>query len=184
MPIETTSPALRFEKLLSSPNAIERTITELPSFKTALRRINLPCKVGKETMCSPQEAKEEWTRALRTSADGRTMITDDIDPASYHQQTPHSLPVFTSKGNSALWGNTTQKLETPGGERNRPTNWRGKRDLEQHTTNMWNHTQCQMCTTQSCRKTVGEGAEEESWSDMDRAYYPSEKNQSSNQTFW
>ncbi len=52
------------------------------------------------------------------------MITDDIDPASYHQQTPHSLPAFTSKGNSASWGNTTQKLETPGGERNRPTNWR------------------------------------------------------------
>ncbi len=82
----------RFEKLLSSHNAIERTLTELPSFKTTLRRINLSCKVGKETVCSLQEVKVEWTRALRTSADGRIMITDDIDPASYYWiSKPHTV---------------------------------------------------------------------------------------------
>lgn len=91
----TTLPLLqnkRFEKLLASHNAIERTLTKLPSFKTTLRRINLPCKVGKETVCCPQEAKEEWRRVLRTSADGRIMTTDDIDPASYHWiSKPHTV---------------------------------------------------------------------------------------------
>ncbi len=124
----TTLPLLqkkRFEKLLSSHNAIERTLTELPSFKTTLRRINLSCKVGKETVCSLQEAKVEWTRALRTSADGRIMITDDNDPASYYWiSKPHTVfPRLHLRGIQLRGAQCTQKLEPPGGERNRPTNW-------------------------------------------------------------
>lgn len=73
----------RFEKLLTSQNATERTLTEQPAFKTILRRINLPCRNGKETVCSTTEAKEEWTRVIIASADGREMTTSDIHPASY-----------------------------------------------------------------------------------------------------
>ncbi len=91
----TTLPLLqkkRFEKLLSSQTSTERTLVKLPSFQTTLRRVNLPCKVGKETVCSPQEGNEEWTRVLLTSADGRSLTTDDIDPASYHWiRKPHSV---------------------------------------------------------------------------------------------
>ncbi len=82
----TTIPLLqrrRFEKLLTSECPFERMLTELPSFQTTLRRINLPCRVGRETVCSSTEAKAEWERVWRTSADGRSGVNDDTDPASY-----------------------------------------------------------------------------------------------------
>ncbi len=82
----TTIPLLqrrRFEKLLTSECPFERMLTELPSFQTTLRRINLPCRVGRETVCSSTEAKAEWERVWRTSADGRSGVNDNTDPASY-----------------------------------------------------------------------------------------------------
>ncbi len=92
----TTLPLLqkkRFEKLLSSQTSTERTLAKLPSFQTRLRRVNLPCKVGKEMVCSPHEGKEEWTRVLLTSADGSLLTTDDIDPTSgiHWIRKPHSV---------------------------------------------------------------------------------------------
>ncbi len=91
----TTLPLLqkrRFEKLLSCQTSTERTLVMLPSFQSTLRRVNLPCRVGKETVFSPQDGNEEWTRVLVSSADGRSLVTDDIDPASYHWiRKPHSV---------------------------------------------------------------------------------------------
>lgn len=82
----TTIPLMqkrRFEKLLTSQYAISRALTELPSFNTTLRRVNLPCRIKKVVICAAKEADEEWAAVMRSSADGRSQITDDIDSASY-----------------------------------------------------------------------------------------------------
>lgn len=42
----------RFCKLLSNQNPIVKALTELPSLKTMLRRVNLPCKISTETVCT------------------------------------------------------------------------------------------------------------------------------------
>ncbi len=125
----TTLPLLQkkiFEKLLASQTSTERTLVKLPSFQTTLRRVNLPYRVGKETVCSPQEGKEEWTRVLMTSADGRSMTTDDIDPASYtgSGNPIQSFPDCISEEFSYVEERYTLKLESPGGERGRPRKWR------------------------------------------------------------
>lgn len=85
--LETTVPLLqkkRFGKLLAGQTPIDRALIELFLFKTVLRRVNLPHKVGKKIVCSTKGAKVEWTKLLRVSADGRALTTDDIDGASYH----------------------------------------------------------------------------------------------------
>lgn len=74
----------KFGKLLTSQNPIEKALTELPWFKTILQRVNLPCKIGKEEVCTTEEAKEEWTKQLKSLANGRELVTEDIVGASYH----------------------------------------------------------------------------------------------------
>ncbi len=73
----------RFEKFLTSESPFDKMLTELHSFKITLRRINLPCRVGRETVCSSSEVKAEWERMWSTSADGRSGVSDNVDPASY-----------------------------------------------------------------------------------------------------
>ncbi len=61
--ISTTIPIWqrsRTMKLLSSQNPIERALTELPSFKKALDRVNRPCRVGGEAITTVKEAREMW----------------------------------------------------------------------------------------------------------------------------
>lgn len=74
----------RFEKLLSSDNPVKKALTELPSFKSTLRKVNLPCRIGKETVCSTEQVKLEWAKQLRSSADGRENVTHDVDEASFY----------------------------------------------------------------------------------------------------
>lgn len=56
----------RFDNFLNSESPFDKMLTELPSFQTTLRRINLPCRVGRETVCSSSEVKAEWERMWRT----------------------------------------------------------------------------------------------------------------------
>ncbi len=107
----TTLPLLqkkRFEKLLSCQTSTERTLVKLPSFQTTLRRVNLPCKVGKETVCSPQEGNEDWTRVLLSSAGWKV-----VDNGRYRsrklpldQKTTLSLYQTAPQRNPAMWRNT------------------------------------------------------------------------------
>lgn len=63
----------QFSKLLASDNPLEKAITALPSFKTLLRRINLPCEVGGRTVCSTEEANAEWVNQLMASMGGKNL---------------------------------------------------------------------------------------------------------------
>lgn len=68
-----------FSKLLASDNPLEKAITVLPFFKTLLRRINLPCKVGGRTVCSTEEANAEWANQLMASMDGKNLASHNTD---------------------------------------------------------------------------------------------------------
>lgn len=112
----------RFEKLLMSQNTIERMLVELPSFKTILRRINLPCRIGKETVYSTMEAKEEWTKVLKALVDGREMTTSDIDPASYFwvEKSNRVFPRLHLRGIQLRGGTLNTKARTSRGREKSP----------------------------------------------------------------
>ncbi|CAM4570023.1 unnamed protein product [Leuciscus chuanchicus] len=67
----------RFEKLLLSNKPIDMALREQTSFQKILQQINLPCRVGRESMTSRVEAKNQWAVLLQQSIDGRELACED-----------------------------------------------------------------------------------------------------------
>lgn len=73
----------RYGKILASSNAIDRALVEQTSFAKILNRINLPCTVGRTSVTTKTEAKNQWTELLNQSVDGRELNCEDVDVASF-----------------------------------------------------------------------------------------------------
>lgn len=64
----------RFGKILASNSPLDIVLMEQTSFSKILRQINLPSKVGKDSVTNKTEAKNQWTELLKQSVDGRELV--------------------------------------------------------------------------------------------------------------
>lgn len=74
----------RLEKLLSSRDESIRALIRQESFIKTERRINLPCRTAGNAVTMKSEAQQAWASQLKTSVDGRELVTVDSDKASHY----------------------------------------------------------------------------------------------------
>lgn len=83
----------RMEKLLGRDGEISRALTSKRHFEKVLRAINIPIRVGPDSISSTAEAKRSWTNLLHSAVDGRELDHSDIDPGS-HRWLTHPQRIF------------------------------------------------------------------------------------------